>query len=215
MAAGITAAGTVCAQVGITAEAGTTGLGAHVNIPLRSNLHLRLGAGYFTYNYTLRTFLVDYDAKLKINTYNLLLDWYPVQSSGFRLSAGLAYNGNNVTATGKPNIEGSYLIDGNVYRISDIGVINGKVDFGKVASYLGIGWSKPSTKHKGWAFSTDLGLLLQGSPSTTLTSSGCTIHTIICNLLATDLVRESRSVNEEARDYRVYPVLRLGLRYQF
>lgn len=212
--AGCVSAGTAHAA-GITGEAGTTGIGAHISFPLRPNLNLRVGGGYFTYSYSDSTALLNYDLKLKTNTYDALLDWFPIEENGFRLTVGLAYNGNKVRSHARPSVSGSYLIGTNIYTVASIGEVNGTTDFRKIAPYVGIGWGRPSSKVKGWSFSTDLGVLFQGEPRTTLTSSGCTIHVLVCDLLAADLPSESAALNNEVRKYRVYPVLRLGISYAF
>ena len=41
--------------------------------------------------------------------------------------------------------------------------------FNKVAPYLGIGWGNPVQNGKGWGMISDIGVLFQGSPKTTLT----------------------------------------------
>jgi hypothetical protein len=212
--AGCVSAGSAYA-IGATGEMGTTGIGAHASIPLRPDLHLRVGAGYFRYSYSGSTTFLNYDLKLKSNTYDALLDWFPVEKSGFRLTVGLTYNGNKVDSHARPSVSGSYLIGGNVYSVDSIGTVEGTTGFRRIAPYIGIGWGRPAGKDKGWSFSTDLGVLFQGEPHTTLTSSGCTIFVLVCDLLTADLPRESAALNDEVRKYRTYPVLRIGVSYSF
>lgn len=196
-------------------EIGTTGVGFHATVPLRDNLNMRLGLGYLGYAYQGSTNDMDYRLKLKANTYDALLDWYPSSDSAFRLTAGLAYNGNKVEARGEPNADGNFMLGGNTYDAASAGDVKGKVSFNKIAPYLGVGWGRGTQKEKGWSFSTDVGVLFQGSARTSLSSSGCSAGPGVCGQLNADLARESRDLRKEANHFKLYPVLRVGISYKF
>lgn len=202
-------------DVGVAGNVGTTGIGFHATFPLRPDMNARLGLGYLGYSYSGSTRDMNYDLKLTANTYDALLDWYPRKDSAFRLTAGLAYNGNKIDVHGRPNASGNYTIQGNTYDAASVGNVTGKVDFNKVAPYLGIGWGRPSKKEKGWSFSTDIGVLLQGSPKTSLASNGCTASAAVCNQFANDVARENAALRDEVSKFKVYPVLRVGISYKF
>lgn len=203
------------ADIGVAGEVGTTGVGAHASMPLRPDLNLRVGLGYLDYSYKGSTHDLDYSLNLTTNTYDALLDWYPSKDSSFRLSAGLAYNGNKIDVQARPNAAGNYTIGSNTYAADSVGKVSGNVSFNKVAPYLGIGWGRPSKKEKGWSFATDFGVLLQGSPKTSLSSSGCSAPAAVCNQLASDVARENSALRDEVSRFKVYPVLRIGLSYKF
>lgn len=213
MAAALTATTAAHAQVGVVGEVGTTGVGGHMVIPLRPNLHARLGMNYLSYSYSGSTRDLDYDLSMKAKTYDALLDWYPNERSSFHVTAGLAYNGNKIDAQARPNGSGNYTVNGNTYSAAAAGKITGQVDFGKIAPYLGVGWSKAADK--GWSYSTDVGMLFQGSPHTSLNSSGCTAGAAACNQLASDVAKENARLSDEVSRFKVYPVLRIGVSYKF
>lgn len=213
--AGLMAATSAHAQVDMAGNIGTTGVGFHTSIPLRSNLNLRLGMGYLGYSYNGSTRDLDYDLKLTAKTYDALLDWYPSKDSAFRLTAGLSYNGNKIDVHARPNASGSYTIQGTTYDAASVGNVKGKVDFNKVAPYLGIGWGRPSRTEKGWSFSADAGVMLQGSPKTSLRSSGCTAAAAVCSQFASDVARENAALRDEVDRFKAYPVLRVGVSYKF
>lgn len=202
-------------EVGITGHFGTTGVGAHVTLPVSPSVDVRLGLGYLGYNYKGHTRDMNYELDLKANTYDALVDWYPMQGSAFRLTGGLSYNANQINARGKPSATGQYSIQGNQYNVSDVGTVSGKVEFNKVAPYLGIGWGRRLKDEKGWSFSTDIGVLVQGSPKTSLSASGCTASSAVCNQLASDVARENAALSSEMRKFKLYPVLRIGVSYKF
>lgn len=202
------------ADVGVSADIGTTGLGLRLSVPLQQNLNARIGFNYLHYSYSGNTSDVDYDFKLKLQTLEALLDWHPM-ASHFRVSAGLVYNGNQVDAVGKSNSTGTYTLNGNTYNASNAGRIDGEVDFRKAAPYLGIGWGNALTNDKGWGFTSDLGVLFQGSPNTSLTNSGCTFSSAQCAQLATDVAAENVKLRDEADSFKFYPVVRVGVSYKF
>ena len=211
-------AGTAAAQsndLGLSAEVGTLGLGLHLTMPVQESLNLRVGASGYNYNYNSSTSDVDYDFKLKLQTIDALLDWYPINNSEFRLSAGFFHNGNKISAVAKPNSSGNYTINGDTYSSSEVGTINGDIEFRTAVPYLGLGWGNSASRQKGWGFTSDLGLIFQGSPSSYLTNSGCTASVQTCTQLIEDLNVENSNLDSKTNSFRFYPVVRIGLSYSF
>lgn len=201
-------------SVAASLDAGTLGFGAHVSVPLRPALNLRLGVSGYHYDFSSSTSDVDYNFRLKLQTIEALLDWYPMDNA-FHLSAGLIHNGNKITSVARPSATGTYTINGNTYSAAQAGVVNGNTEFRTAAPYLGIGWGNPVSDKKGWGFTSDLGVMFQGSPSSTLTSSGCTASTQICDQLQNDLAAETTSLDQKTNNFKYYPVLRVGVSYAF
>jgi hypothetical protein len=206
--------GSAHADVGVAAGGGTTGAGLHLSVPVLNSLNARIGVNVLNYSYSGSTTDMDYDFKLKLQTVDALLDWFPFNGA-FRISAGAVYNGNKIEAKGKPNSTSQYTIQGHTYSASSAGSINGRIDFRKTVPYFGIGWGNAVAKDKGWGFSTDLGVIFQGSPNTSLTNEGCTAGASQCAALAADLEAENRSLKEDANGFRTYPVIRFQVTYKF
>ena len=209
------ASATDMGDMGVSAEVGTTGAGAHFSVPLQQNLNARFGFGYLTYTHDGSTTDMDYRFKLKLQTIDALLDYYPITNSGFRITGGVVLNGNKVTANAKPNSSGTYTINGNTYSASDAGDIDGKIDFRNVAPYVGIGWGNAVSTNEGWGFTSDIGVIYQGSAKSSLTNSGCTAGAAVCDQLASDLRVENDNLNDKGDDLKLYPVVRVGVNYRF
>lgn len=201
------------ADYGLTASVGTTGLSVHVSRALAPGLNVRLGPNFFRYS-TAVTTDVTYDLTLKLRTFDVLLDYFPA-SGRFRMTAGAAYNGNRFDIVGRPNAAGNFTLFGNVYSAPSFGNLDGTVDFRRVAPYLGIGWGNPVATTKGWGFSTDVGVLFQGSPRSKLANTGCTAPALVCAKIAADVAAENRRLNEELKEYKYFPVVRFGARYSW
>lgn len=198
---------------GLTGSVGTTGLSLHGSTALTSSLNARIGANFLQYSHDASTSGVDYDLKLKLRGIEALLDYFPM-GNPFRISAGIVYNGNRFDARGIPN-RGTFTLNNTTYPAASVGSLEGKVDFRNFAPYLGLGWGNAASGQKGWGFSADLGVLFQGSPRTTLTNSGCTAPAAICARIASDVAAENRALNEEVEDFKLFPVVRVGVIYRF
>lgn len=210
----LSALATAHADTGITASVGTTGAGLHISTPVAAALNARVGINGLSISRDGNTSNVDYDYKLKMATIDALLDYFPM-GGAFRVTAGLAYNGNKIDVHGRPKSSGTYTLNGNVYPAAAVGSLNGKVDFNKVAPYLGIGWGNAVAADKGWGFSTDIGVLFQGSPNASLSNTGCTALAAVCSRIATDVAAEERSLKDDTDSFKAYPVLRVGVSYKF
>lgn len=202
------------AQVAVTASLGTTGAGVHLSVPLINQLNARFGLNGLGYSRNGNTKNVDYDFKLKIATGDALLDYFPSDGQ-FRITGGVAYDGNKIEANGRPSAGDTYTLNGHVYPSTSVGTLNGHIDFRKAAPYLGIGWGNATSKTKGWAFAADVGVLFQGTPNSALTNRGCTASFLVCAQVALDVAAENRSLQDDVRSYKAFPVLRLGINRSF
>ena len=203
------------AGVALTADIGTTGAGFHVVVPMETYLNGRFGANYFKHDFDKRSGLVDYHMDGKLQTFDVLFDWYLRPQGSFRLTGGIMYNGTRFKATGKPAVDGVFTINGKPYGGSDIGVLEGDVTFRRAAPYRGIGWGNALSPDKRWNFSADLGAFYQGKARVNLIPRGCTTSNAVCGQLARDAAVEELRLGEDASDFTVYPVLRASVSYRF
>jgi hypothetical protein len=215
LATALTAAGAARAQVAVTADIGTTGVGGHLVVPVGAQLNARIGANYFSHKFDGGTDNIDYDIDGKLRTVDALLDWFPAAGSGFRLTAGVVYDGNKFDVTGKPS-QGRYLINGVSYAATDVGILTGAVKFSKLAPYLGIGFGNAATAGRGWGFAADLGAFYAGKGDSRLNSVGCTAVAPVCQAIASNVAVEQSKLADQVSDIpKIYPVLRAGLTYAF
>ncbi|MFL6672227.1 MAG: hypothetical protein ACJ8LG_02925 [Massilia sp.] len=216
LAAGLLAAAAAQAQVGITADVGTTGLGAHIVVPMESYLNGRFGLNYLKHDFNRSSGMVDYNLNGKLQTFDALVDWYPREGNSFRLTGGVVYNGSKFDVKANADKLGKFSINGVQYSAADVGVLKGKVDFRKAAPYLGIGWGNAlAPAHGSWNFNADLGAFYQGKANVNLASIGCTTSQLVCTKLAEDVAAERLRLADEASSYKFYPVLRASVSYRF
>jgi hypothetical protein len=205
------------ADAGVSVGIGSAGLGLHVSAPLSPALNARFGINGWNYSFNETSSNVNYDFKMKLQTFDALLDWFPMEGA-FRLTGGLAYNGTKINGVAKPNGNSTYIFNGQTYTGTDVGPVNGTITFRKVAPYLGVGWGNPVAKDKGWGMSSDVGILFQGAATAKLTATcGATVNTAPggCATLQSNVAAEQASLNDTMKSYKYYPVLRIAATYRF
>jgi hypothetical protein len=215
LAGALMVAGAAQAQVGITADLGTTGAGFHVVVPMESNLNGRFGANYFKHDFNKTSNMVDYAVQGKLQTFDVLFDWYLLDASPFHLTGGLVYNGNRANVTGKASQLGQFTLNGHTYTTADVGILAGSVDYRKAAPYLGIGWGNALKGNSRLSFNADLGVFYQGNPNVKLGSWGCTTSKTVCDAVVADIAAERVSLKDDLDSFKLYPVLRASLNYRF
>lgn len=201
-------------DLGLTGKIGTLGYGAELNLGLTDSVGVRLGLNAFSYRYNANSSAVNYDFKLQLQTVSALADWYPFEGS-FRTSAGVLYNNNKVSLNALPT-GGTYTINGTTYAASDVGSMQGTMTFNKVAPYLGIGWGNPVARNKGWGMTSDIGVLFQGQPKTSLVATcGASLSPSQCTDLQNNAAAENAKVESDLKNFKWWPVVSFGISYQW
>jgi hypothetical protein len=88
--------------------------------------------------------------------------------------------------------------------------------FNKVSPYLGIGWSG-QPKKQGFSFSTDIGIMFQGSPQTSVNAPGTWKEQISGNPVTVAQVASDaqNQLNSDLSNFKYYPVISVGIGYTF
>lgn len=201
------------ADTSVGLRAGTLGGGIELSQALSQRLAIRIAVdGYDSYSRKGTQSSIEYDATAKLQTGSLLGDWFPF-AGNFRISAGAMYNGNKVTLKGKPT-GGTFVINGVTYQASDIGTLDGQVDFNTAAPYFGIGYGRPI--NGGLSLTFDLGVLFQGTPKSKLSATcGPATPAPTCSALQSDVAAQQAQMDESLSKFKYYPVVSLGLAYTF
>lgn len=147
------------------------------------------------------------DHRLDLSSFAAMVDWHP-GSSGFRVSAGLLYNGSETSLTNSPTDTG-YLVGNPGYTAYEIDGLTDRVNADSTSPYLGIGWRNKIDKRGGLSFSAEAGVLFQDKPGS---------HLIATDGLATkpDLHQEEENMLDDVSGKsEIYPVLNLGISYTY
>jgi hypothetical protein len=195
------------------ARLGTPGLGIELTKSLSSRMNVRLGGNFFgSYQYSSEQSDVSYDLTFKVCSGTALVDFHP-GGGAFRLSAGVLYNKARID--GAARTSGTYTIGGTTYTGPEVGTLSAAIRFRReLAPCFGFGFGNAVGRGRRLTFSVDTGVALQGSPVTSLTTTG-PISTDA--RFQTDLARERGEVDAELAKYyyKYYPMIVVGAAYRF
>jgi len=203
---------------------GTLGLGIAVATPIASDYNFRLGFNALNYGSISGTYgSLNYDANLNLLNISALIDAYPFGSNSvFYFTAGLIYQNNKLAGTGKTTTATSFTIGDNSYSTSDVSSVNAEASFpNKIAPYFGIGVGSPvASLNNGGELNVfaNLGIMFSGQPTISITpTTSSTISAATSTQLNADVQKEvSKAQTSLSKDVpAVYPVLSIGLSYQF
>jgi hypothetical protein len=209
---------------------GSGGITAEYARPLGERFALRGGYSFGTLGISLDANGTDYDTDLRYGALQAMLDFRPF-AGGFRVSAGVWSR--------PPDIE--LLIRGDNERI-DLGAreytatgrIDGDVDLGSAAPFLGFGWGG-GPAGRGFGLSFEAGVLFADAPGIALRAQGraCESTLLACDpegltgfdvnspndpraqSFRAELEDEERALEDDLKDLRYFPVINLGLHYRF
>jgi len=155
---------------------------------------------------------LDFNLDLDIGMTALMLDYHPFNGA-FRLTAGYAKNANQLNGSAVPS--GSYEIGDNIYTAADIGNVNATIDFKSTAPYLGFGWGNAVSPDNGFGISFEVGVLLQGAPKINLTTTKQLATPALQQQLEANIAKETATFEEDTKSFKAWPVVALGVSYQF
>lgn len=206
--------GTSSAQGRISAggEFGTLGFGVDGAFRVNDWLWLRGNANFGSFDLpeimTSATSYggIGYDFEADLMTVGVLADFYPLGTgSGLSFSAGVYHNGNEFALLASP--QSSITVGGTTYTPAQIGTLRAETTFEEFAPYLGVGFENSFLIGLPVEFFARAGVLFQGSPSVTMTSTG--------SVTVTDLLAEANDLEDSLSNLEFYPVLSLGVLIRF
>ncbi|GAB3948890.1 hypothetical protein GCM10028805_24280 [Spirosoma harenae] len=189
------------------ASLGSAGGGVAVGYSINRQLAARLGANLFNYSDKLKSgkdsddLQIGFDYKVKLQTVNLLVDYYPFKQTGVRVTGGVFYNLNQISFFGKPTKD--VKLNDITFTVDEVGTLDGKADFNRVAPYVGLGFGNPYTRRR-LKFMFDIGFFYQQSPQITFQTTG----------MLEPSSDQGAVIQNNLKPLKYYPVINLGLSYK-
>lgn len=208
-AAGIAGAGAARAQVAISGGIGTTGVTAEAQVKVVPNVVLRGGYNYFQYEADDTYDDIAYTGDLDLNTLGAFIDYHPF-GNAFFVTAGAYFGEKSLDLTGAPTT--NVQIGNQTFTPAQVGSLNLTGDLEDTAPFVGLGWDT-SFDNTGLGFKFLAGAMFTGSPDVTLVSTGGSLSNDP-NFQA-QLAIEEQNLRDDVDDYKVYPVVQIGLTYGF
>lgn len=196
------------AIVAIGPRIGTQGIGLEVRTPITENVFARINGNYFSYKSNFKDGQVDYKGNLTLMSVPIMVDWHPIEDSGFRLSAGIAYNGNKLKATATPSK--NITINRHTYTPQELGTVTAKLSLGSsIAGVASIGYDGSFINNGPLSFNFELGAMFTGKPKLKITSTG-----LANKYKEEDIKRDAKkSLNDIEKYLKIYPIISLGVKY--
>lgn len=182
----------------------TLGLGGDVGVRFNDFIGVRVAGNAWKQDFNASYGGLDYDIGLTLASVGPMVDVYPFGSI-FRITGGFRYNLNGLDLTGTPNT--NITVGGTTYTPAQVGKLDGDIKFNKIAPYAGLGLE--FTLLNGMmALGTEAGVLFQGSPSVSLTSSTGIVT-------QADLDSEAKQIEDDLSILSYYPVVSFYMTLRF
>lgn len=189
------------------AKVGTLGIGIETRWQPIPWFDLRAGLNRYDYADNGAQAGIAYNATLELDSYygsaNLRFPLSPM-----RLSVGVFGNNNQLVMQSRES--NAYVIGGQTYTSDQAGQLRSTTSFDSPSPYLGIGFDFELVNRLG--LNLDLGVLWQGDPKVTLTADGSFSND---PTFQQRLEEERQELEKESEDFKVWPVISLGLHFNF
>ena len=186
----------------------TTGIGVEARTPIADNIYGRIGANYFKYSHRFTDGEINLKGALTLLSAPIMFDWHPFDESGFRLSAGVAYNGNKVKAKGT-SAKG-VTINGQFFNAAQVGSVNAKLILGNaIAGVASIGYDNSFISNGPLSFNFELGAMYAGKPKLSVSSNG-TGGDAFLKAYKTDADKAFKDIEKYLK---FYPIIKIGVKY--
>lgn len=201
----------------IVPEISTQGVGGHLVRKIVPQLNARVGVNAIGLGLDIKDTDIDYEGDLNLLNVSTILDYHPVEKSGFKLSAGLIFADNNIKGTADTDLEGTVNLGNDEFSSDQLDSVDVEIDITRnVAPYVGLGWGNAVAENKGLGFWLNAGVMFGGSLKAEVTPNiNGSIPPEIEARIRQEADQEQEDLEDEINFLSVYPVAALGISYQF
>jgi hypothetical protein len=206
-----TAAFPAAAQtIAIGANIGTPGLGVQASAKVSDMLVLRGALDGASISRDEDYSDVDYDGKAKLMTGGLFADLHP-GGGAFFVSGGAYVGKRKINLRAQPTA--AVDIGGQTFTPAQVGRLDGEAKLSNLQPFAGLGFDNTYVGDRGWGFRAMAGVAFSKRPDVSLTSSGGTLSSD-ANFQAR-LRAEEADARDDAKDFKYFPVVQVGLTRRF
>ncbi len=204
------AASPAAAQMAAGVSLGTPGLGVQVSTQLNDSVVLRGAIDGMSLSRDETYSDINYDGKAKLFTGGVFADLHP--GGGPLFISGGAYVGQrklNLRAQPTSNVD----IGGQTYTPAQVGRLDGAAKLSNFQPFVGVGFDNTFVGDRSWGFRALAGVAFSKAPDVKLTASGGTLSTDAT--FQSRLRIEEAATRKDAKDFRYFPVVQIGLTKRF
>lgn len=196
-------------------NAGTTGLGLEAQYQVSPRWTVRGGFDSLNLDDEIEGDDITYDGELDFSTGGAFVDFHPTGGSFF-LSAGAYFGTRELGFSGTPAPGSTVEIGDANFTAAEAGTLNGTMEFGDTAPFLGLGWNTTFTTEGRIGFKFVVGAAFGSDPDATLArTGGAALSPARQAQLDAELREEESEIEEETDGFTIFPVVQLGLAYRF
>ena len=184
----------------------TLGYGVEAGKMVNEKVGVRGNVQYANTSDSVKADGIKYDGKTDWLTAGALVDYYPVESSGFRFTGGTYLGNNSIDLSSTPTA--NTQVGDTTYTTGDIGTLNGKARTNMFAPYAGLGYNSFRQDFGNWNVNLDAGVKFNGKPEVELSHTGGGVS-------AADLATESSRIEDDMDLTQLNPVAGLTVGYKF
>lgn len=210
LAAAFAVASPAAAQVAVGVNAGTPGLGVQAATQINESLVLRGALDGMSLSRDETYSDIAYSGKAKLLTGGVFADLHP--GGGAFFVSGGAYVGKrklDLRATPTTNVE----IGDVTYTPAQVGRLTGEAKLSNLQPFLGLGFDNTFVGDRSWGFRALAGVAFSKAPKVKLEASGGTLSGNAAFLA--ELRKEEAETRKDAKDFRYFPVVQIGLTKRF
>ncbi|HRH20658.1 MAG TPA: hypothetical protein PLE81_08480 [Brevundimonas sp.] len=153
---------------------------------------------------------ITYGGQLDSGVLGGFVQIHPAESSFF-VSGGALFGERSVALSAQPSAPVS--IGNQTFTPTQIGRLQGEADLGDRAVAVSTGWDSTFGRVRGLGWRVAAGVAVGPSPEIHMNSVGGTLSSD--PILQSQLRIEEGRIEDEAQDYRIYPVVQVGLTWRF
>ncbi|WP_395942958.1 hypothetical protein [Brevundimonas sp.] len=192
------------------AQVGTPGAGVQALYSVNDYLVLRGGYDVLQWERDDTYNSIDYEADIDFQSPGAFVDLHPFRN-GFFVSGGVYFGDRGVDL--KSNPTENVNIGGVSFTPEQVGALTGRIDLESTAPFIGLGYDNTFTRGGRLGFRVLAGAAFGDAPQVDLNASGGTLSNEA--LFQELLTQEEQDIQDQADDYKVLPVVQIGLNYRF
>ncbi len=213
-ASALLAFGNASADFGVGVKAGTLGVGLEGRWdPPIPWFDVRVGVNRYDFDDTGDYAGIDYDATLALESYYVTGN-FKFPASPLRFTVGAFSNGNELQMISQDTGGLNFDIGDGSFTPGQVGELTSTTSFSSTAPYAGVGFDFEVFGKAG--INLDFGVVWQGEPSVTLEATNfANLSAAEQAVLGPALDAERAAIEDDVSDYKAWPVVSLGIVYNF
>lgn len=191
-------------------QVGTPGVGVNVQYALNDWVVLRGSYDRLTWDVDDTYDGIDYNGELDFSSPGAFVDLHPTGGSFF-VTAGAYFGDRGINIDATPT--GPVAVGSQTFTPAQVGTLTGVIETADVAPVVGLGFDNTFTSDRRWGFRFMAGAAFSDEPNVVLSSTGGTLSND--PTFQQRLAEEELEIEGEADDFKILPVVQVGLAYRF